>query len=193
MGGSWDFLIGKDSLARTERRTGPAPDAIPLEAGEVLLEVERFALTANNITYGAMGEAFGYWRFFPAPEGWGRIPVWGFAHVVRSEHDGLAESERIFGYLPMSTYLVVRPDQVTDAGFVDAMPHRAELPAAYQQYTRVGGGDGKHDDHQAILQPLFMTSFLIEDFLADADLFGAGTVVLASASSKTALGVAFLL
>jgi uncharacterized protein DUF2855 len=190
---SIDFLVRRDDLRQCEFAAAAAPDEVELESGEALLAVDKFGFTSNNITYGAFGDAMNYWAFFPAPEGWGRIPVWGFAHVVRSEHDGLTAGERVFGYLPMSTHLVVRPDQVTDAGFVDAMPHRAELPAAYQQYTRVAGGDGKHDDHQAILQPLFMTSFLIEDFLADADLFGAGTVVLASASSKTALGVAFLL
>jgi Protein of unknown function (DUF2855) len=190
---SIDFLVKRDDLRQCEFAPAAEADDVEVESGEVLLAVDKFGFTSNNITYAAFGEAMNYWAFFPAPEGWGRIPVWGFAHVVRSEHDGLAEGERVFGYLPMSTHLVVRPDQVTDAGFVDAMPHRAELPAAYQQYARVAGGDEKHDDHQAILQPLFMTSFLIEDFLADADLFGAVTVVLASASSKTALGVAFLL
>ncbi len=41
--------------------------------------------------------------------------------------------------------------------------------------------------------PLFFTSFLIDDFLDDNDFFGASTVVLGSASSKTAFGIAHLL
>src|SRR6187551_692974 len=194
MGGSWDFLIGKDSLARTERRTGPAPDAIPLEAGEVLLEVERFALTANNITYGAMGEAFGYWRFFPAPEGWGRIPVWGFADVVRSQSGSVAVGERLYGYFPMSQYLVLRPDRVAAGSFVDATPHRASLPPVYNQYTRVTvDADPEREALTAIFRPLFGTSYLLDDYLEENGLFGARTAVLSSASSKTALGLAFLL
>jgi hypothetical protein len=44
-----------------------------------------------------------------------------------------------------------------------------------------------------LLRPLFATSFLLDDFLADAGFFGAGTVVLSSASSKTANGLAYLL
>ena len=44
---------------------------------------------------------------------------------------------------------------------------------------------------QALLRPLFTTSFLIDDFLADNDYFGAQPVVLSSASSKTAYGTAF--
>ena len=106
------------------------------------------------------------------------------------------ERERIFGYLPMSTHLMVQPEKVTEAGFVDGSPHRSALPATYQQYTRVKGDPGydeAYEDQQAIFRPLFMTSFLIDDFLAENDFFGASAVLLASASSKTALGVAFLL
>ena len=42
--------------------------------------------------------------FFPAESGWGRVPVWGFADVVGSRHQALAEGVRVFGYLPMSTH-----------------------------------------------------------------------------------------
>ena len=43
-----------------------------------------------------------------------------------------------------------------------------------------------------LLRPLFFTSWLIDDFLTDSGLFGASTVVLSSASSKTASALAFL-
>ncbi|MGE5331634.1 MAG: DUF2855 family protein, partial [Nitrospirota bacterium] len=45
----------------------------------------------------------------------------------------------------------------------------------------------------ALLRPLFITSWLIDDFLADQDFYGAGTLLLSSASSKTAYGTAFQL
>ncbi|HVT34065.1 MAG TPA: DUF2855 family protein, partial [Nevskiaceae bacterium] len=140
--------------------------------------------------------AMAYWHFFPAADGWGRVPVWGFANVARSRCAELAEGERVYGYLPMSTHLLVQPARVTPANFVDASAHRAKLPAAYQQYRRCSGDPGyrrEFEDQQALLFPLYITSFLIEDFLADNQLFGARRVVLASASSKTALGLAFLL
>jgi hypothetical protein len=44
-----------------------------------------------------------------------------------------------------------------------------------------------------LLRPLFTTSWLIDDFLADNSFFGAGSVLLSSASSKTAYGTAFML
>jgi hypothetical protein len=49
------------------------------------------------------------------------------------------------------------------------------------------------EDLQAVFRPLFMTSFMLADFLTDNAMFGASTVVLSSASSKTAYGTAFLL
>jgi hypothetical protein len=132
-----------------------------------------------------------YWDFFPAADGWGRVPVWGHADVVASSVDALPEGTRVYGYLPMASHLVVRPDHVTVNGFVDASEHRAALPPVYNQYQRVAPSDTERET--AILRPLFTTSFLLDDWLADGGMNGARSVVLGSASSKTALGLAFLL
>ena len=43
-----------------------------------------------------------------------------------------------------------------------------------------------------LLRGLFMTSFLAEDFLSDADLYGASSVLISSASSKTSISLAFV-
>lgn len=187
-----DFEVARGDLRTTRlHRSGlDCPD------GAVLCRIERFALTANNITYGVFGDAMNYWQFFPAGTGWGRIPVWGFAEVVESRHGEIAAGERLYGYFPMSTHVVLHPARVTDAQFMDGVAHRRPLPAPYQVYMRLAHDplhDPRHEDHRALLHPLFFTSWLIEDFLADNRLFGAAQVVLASASSKTALGVAFLL
>ena len=188
-----DFLIARGDLhdCRFEDNDPPAPGD-----GEALLSVERFGLTSNNITYAAFGEAMSYWGFFPGPDGWGRMPVWGFATVAESRAEGLPEGARIYGYLPPSSELLVKPERVGAQGFVDASLHRAELPAAYNSYQRTDA-DPTHrperEDQQMLLRPLFFTSWLIDDFLRDSGLFGASTVVLSSASSKTASGLAFLL
>jgi Protein of unknown function (DUF2855) len=188
-----DFLIAKDDLHRCR-----FADAAPaeLEPGQARLRVERFGLSANNITYAMFGEAMSYWSFFPAEEGWGRMPVWGFAEVLESDAAPLAPGARVYGYLPPSSELVVRPARIDARGFLDASPHRASLPAAYNGYARVEADpiyEADTEELQMLLRPLFFTSFLIDDFLEDASLFGASTVVLSSASSKTANGLAFLL
>lgn len=196
MAEGWDVIVRRDDLRVAEIVPAPAPAEVDLPEGAALLAVSRFGLTANNVTYAAFGDGIGYWNFFPADEGWGRVPVWGFADVVRSNHAELPVGDRVFGYLPMSTSLVVRPDRVDAGSFVDASEHRAGLPAAYNRYRRCGGDpgyDAAHEDEQALLWPLFMTSFVLDDFLADQDFFGAGTVVLTSASAKTTFGTAHLL
>jgi hypothetical protein len=182
---AWDALIRKSDLRQVEVRASDLPDR-PLADGEVLLAVERFSLTANNITYGAMGDAFGYWKFFPAPEGQGRIPVWGFATVVKSAAPEVAEGLRLFGYLPMSTHFTMRLAR-TRHGYVDTAPHRAELPPTYNAYAEAPAG--ALDDHRALLRPLLMTSFLLDDFLGEDA--GLTALVLSSASSKTAMGLAW--
>ncbi|HEV7730819.1 MAG TPA: DUF2855 family protein [Candidatus Binatia bacterium] len=189
----FDFLVRKDALHETKI----APAAEPtLAAGQVLAAVDRFAFTANNVTYAVFGEMMQYWHFFPAPEGWGRIPVWGFADVVGSECPEVPVGERLFGYWPMSTHAVLTPTQVTAGGFHDATAHRAHLHALYNAYTRVAGDPGydpAHEDEQMLLRVLFLTGFLIDDFLADNQFFGARSVVIASASSKTAIALAHCL
>jgi hypothetical protein len=188
-----DFLVAKDDLHSCRFDDAIAPD---LESGQALLEVSAFGLSANNITYAMFGEAMSYWSFFPAEEGWGRIPVWGFADVVESRQDALREGTRVYGYLAPSTTMIVIPARVDEHGFIDASAHRAALPSAYNSYVRVDGDpsyDAGHEDEQMLLRPLFFTSFLIDDFLDDGILQRAETVVLSSASSKTANALAFLL
>jgi hypothetical protein len=80
---------------------------------------------------------------------------------------------------------------VTPNGFVDASEHRAALPPVYNQYQRVEPSGTERET--AILRPLFTTSFLLDDWLSDGGMNGATSVILGSASSKTALGLAHLL
>ncbi len=191
-----DFLVSRSDLRECRFATAPDPDQVELADGAALLRVDRFALTANNITYAVAGDLMSYWDFFPAEPGWGRVPVWGFGDVVRSRHDDLPVGERVFGYFPISTHLVVQVEHVTDAGFVDAADHRAALPPAYNRYSRVAADpvySAEREDHQMLLWPLFMTSFVLDDFLADNADFGAPTVLVSSASSKTSMGLAFML
>jgi hypothetical protein len=188
-----DFLVKRNDLRECRVVEAPAPE---LEPGQALLRVDRFGLTANNVTYAVMGEAMSYWSFFPAEQGWGRVPMWGFAEVERSKAEGLEAGTRVYGYLPPSSYLAVTPVDAGESGFVDGSPHRAELPSAYHRYLATGSDSfyrADTEEVQMLLRPLFFTSFLIDDQLADEGLAGRGPIVLASASSKTAIAAAFML
>lgn len=161
------------------------------------MRIDRFALTSNNITYGAFGDAMNYWNFFPTgDDATGCIPVWGFATVSESRCDGVEVGERFYGYYPMADDVVLHPVHVDSHKFTDGAAHRRELHAVYNQYLRCGRDPLYREADEALLallRPLFTTSFLIDDFLADNEFFGARKVLVSSASSKTAYGLGFCL
>ena len=180
-------------MSETRFAESEAPE---IEDGQVLLGVDAFGLTTNNITYAVMGETMNYWNFFPAEDGWAHMPVWGYADVVDSKAEGVPEGIRVYGYLPPASHLVVQPDRASSTDFVDVSPHRVDLPAAYNRYLRTDGNDmyeKENEDYEILLWPLYFTSFLIDDFLGDEDMFGAKLAVLSSASSRTTSALAHLL
>ena len=167
-----------------------------LEEGEAVLQVEKYALTSNNITYAVTGFLIGYWKFFPTEQPMGIIPVWGYAKVIESKHPDLKEGDRYYGYYPMSKLLKVKVGTTSEIGFVDVAEHRVELPKIYNFYTNVANDPSHHpsfEDYTPIVRPLFVTGFLSYNFLKDNNFFEADQAIVTSASSKTALSIAFLL
>ncbi|MGA2011858.1 MAG: DUF2855 family protein [Solirubrobacteraceae bacterium] len=188
-----DFVVKRANLRDCRVVESVMPE---LEPGQALLRVDRFGLTANNVTYAVLGQMMSYWDFFPAGNGWGHVPMWGFAEVARSETEKVEPGMRVYGYLPPSSYLAVTPAHAGADGFVDGSPHRAALPSTYQRYLATDADPLYRADTeglQTLLRPLFLTAFLIEDQLVDDGLTARGSILFSSASSKTAIGTAFLL
>lgn len=172
-------------------------DDINLENGEIKLTVDRFAFTANNITYAVMGEKLKYWDFYqPAGDdasNWGIIPVWGFADVIESKSDDITVGERLFGYFPPAESLKLKPVSVTSDTLLEGAASRAHLPVGYNLYRRVNNEPGynrSQDDERMLLFVLHLTAFCIHDMLESAQWHGAEQVVIISASSKTSSGLA---
>jgi hypothetical protein len=193
---STQLQTDKSALDRTRTVT---TELAELRAGEALLQLDCLAVTTNNVTYAAFGDVphLRYWSFFPTrDEGFGHMPAWGFANVVATTVPGLEIGERFYGYFPIASHLVVQPVRVSERGFYDGAPHRLELTSAYNQYQRTRTDAAyrpAREPYQALLRPLFITSFMLADFLEDNAFFGAKQVVVSSASSKTAYGTAFCL
>jgi hypothetical protein len=174
------------------RAATPVPLALaPLRAGEARFRVDGFALTSNNVTYAAHGSDLGYWRFYPAPDGAGIVPVWGFATIEEARVDGLAPGDRFYGYWPMATHAVLAPVKLTPRSFTDGAAHRADLAAVYNNYQR-WTGSAADEATQALFRPLYITAFLLADLIAGEGSAPAAAI-MSSASSKTALGLAFAL
>ncbi|QSQ26621.1 DUF2855 family protein [Pyxidicoccus parkwayensis] len=193
----WAIDIEREDIAQA--RIAADPES-PLGEGEAELAVGLFAMTANNVTYAALGKPMGvlgpdagYWDFFAERGAPGRLPVWGFARVTRSIVAGLEPGEEVYGYWPMASHARLRPERVGPVGFVDATPRRQPLPAFYNRYQRVTALDG-FVERDRMLWPLFrplqMTGWLLADQLAETGDYGANRVLVSAASSKTAIGLA---
>jgi hypothetical protein len=191
---AWALEVHRTDLADTALHELDVPEP---DDGQAVLRADRVGMTANNVTYAVLGESFRYWDFFPATDpSWGRVPLWGFCEVVASRAEGVDVGQRLYGYLPTASHLLVQPQRADARGFSDATAHRASLPSPYNAYALTTGDpayDPAREDLQVLYRPLFFTSFVLADFLVDGGTAGARTVVLSSASSKTAYGAAFLL
>lgn len=186
-----DFLVKRSDWKQYRFQETPTPE---VAEGQVLFRVDRFAFTANNVSYALAGDMLGYWRFFPAPDGWGRLPTMGFGDVIASQHADVAVGTRCFGFYPMSRHLVISPSAVGPSGILDGAPHREGLAPAYNQYSPTTTDALYHPDHEdalMLMRGLFMTSFLADDFIADRGL-GEQTVLISSASSKTSIALGHL-
>ncbi|WP_416878243.1 DUF2855 family protein [Litorimonas sp.] len=174
-------------------------DAAPLADGFIRCQVGPWALTANNVTYMVTGDRIGYWNYFRPDaygihiESHGRTPVWGFAEIVESQCEGVSAGQKIYGFFPIVDQFDIKPVDISPMGFQDGNDHRKKLHSLYNRYTFTDADPSfdLHQDLQPILRPLFTTSFLIDDFLAEKNYFEAEQILILSASSKTALGTAF--
>ncbi len=179
--------VRQDALHRCEVASGPS---LPNE-GQAVLRVRQFAITTNNVTYALVGKQMGYFRFFPAADGWGCVPAWGFAEVIRSSHPDLSEGELLFGFVPMASHMVLSPGEPTPYTITETARHRRSFSPIYNTYWRASNNPlfaAAHDEW-SLFGPLFMTGFALAAEL-QRDCGGAEQVIVSSASSKTALCLA---
>ena len=193
---AFEIHVNRKDFHQFKRVEKVLPSEGDLDEGQILVKVDQFAFTANNITYAVVGRVLGYWNFFPVSAEWGIIPVWGFADVVASRNEEIQVGERFYGYYPMGSHLIMSPAKIKPSNFMDGVAHRRGLPSIYNNYINTKMDPAyrpEGESIQSLFRPLFSTSFLIDDFLADSEFYGGKQIVLTSASSKTAIGLAFLL
>lgn len=202
--------IRRSSIGEAVVHAEPVAD---LDDGQIRMRIDRFAVTANNVSYAGAGDLLGYWDFFPSsdPTTWGRVPAVGYAEIIESRNADLPVGGRYHGWFPMAKTVTFTATAIRD-GFRDDGEHRQAHAPIYRMFTRTdadpfhdGAPDG--EDRHALLRVLLLTGFLAEEFFADSggaaggdadgDLdgavvpfFGAQQVIVLSASSKTAIGFA---
>ena len=192
-----ELLIDRDNYRNTkiiETKSRPLVD------GEVRVAIDKYGLTANNVSYAVSGDMIGYWKYYPVESengvNWGKVPVWGMADIVESKCNGVEVGERIYGFLSMSSEVIMRPGKMKAASFVDMAEHRKPLPELYNGYSRTEGEPALYktlENERCLLFPLFITGYVLADFLADNDYWGAEQILIGSVSSKTGFGMAAFL
>lgn len=196
----WAIDIDRDDITQAKLVEDASARLAP---GQVRVHLDSYAMTANNITYavfgkpaGLFGNDQGYWDFFAERDAPGRLPVWGFATVTESNAEGVAAGDRFYGYYPMAESAVLTVGKAGPGGFTDVTPRRTTLPPIYNHYQRVEALDGYRaadHDYWPVFRPLFLTGWLIADQFEDEGDYGADQILIASASSKTAIGLGFSL
>ncbi|KAF9260319.1 hypothetical protein L218DRAFT_1079376 [Marasmius fiardii PR-910] len=188
----------------------PKPADVP--AYHVLLKMDRFGFSANNITYQAFGEhpSLRYYDFYPAPtvpsqsissKTHGVVPVWGFATVLASSHPKVHVGERLYGYFAPTKYLLL-PIDPTDVNKYALYVPRPQFPPDRRLYNQIirTSTDPLYtpstEDLQMIYRPLFWTSYWCEDWLfhgspGEGYHGGCDGILISSASSKTAFCFAY--
>ena len=193
-----EIWIEKSNVANT-KIVEKEVDSTQLRSDEVLLKIDAFGFSANNVTYSVFGDKMGYWGFFPADDTWGIVPMWGFATVLESNSAEVKVGEKVFGYLPMATHLVITAGKISPTHFFDISEKRKSISPVYDNYVRCATDPGykvEREAWQLNYRPLFMTSFVLDDFVGEglvASEQPVKQVILTSASSKTAYGAAHLL
>jgi len=193
-----ELIIAPDDISVAGLARRPEAAAAP---GQVIMRVERAAFTANVLSYAVTGHSLGYFRFFPAAkEGMVTVPSWGIARVLVSRHPDVREGERFYGIFPYAELATLTVSRARPDGFVDLAPHRKDLAVIYNTYSRLDPDLDKlyvpgTEDLMVLFRPLFITSWLLKQFVQDHAGQHAGPlrVVLVSASSKTAYALAYLL
>jgi Protein of unknown function (DUF2855) len=189
-----ELHVNRSSIGETRLVELPLGD---LADGHIRLQVEHYALTANNITYAQFGDMLDYWNFFPVASDdhsqWGKVPAMGWAQIIESKVAGLEVGGRYYGWFPMATTVDIQGTP-SSAGFRDDGSNRSKHAGAYRSFVRTdtdGLYTSAEDEHRhELLRGLYITGFLIDYFFVSQSYLGVQQAIVMSASSKTALGYA---
>jgi len=192
---AWELAVDPTDIRRTQVRVRQAPTETDLAVGRALVRTERMGFSANNVLYAVLGHQNHYWDIYPTGDAMGIVPGWGYGRVVASGSPDLAVGDRIYGLLPMASHAELGVEPIAANRFRDPSPHRQSAAAAYHGYTIIPPDSpitGKLGDAYALLRPLFIVSWLASLYFADQTYFGARDLIITSASSKTAIALAYL-
>ncbi len=189
------FIVHRQDVTQSDFLT---ISTTPPQSGEVLVRIEKFGLTSNNVTYAALGDSLPYFKFFPVPddaraEEWGCLPVWGIGQIIQSNVPDLQEGTRLYGFFPAASYITMKSATTTTTGFRVDRPGIPPNFGFYNLYNLTQLDPfylADQEDLMIVLRPVFLTGLLLADYLKVNDFRQAEAVLISSAASKTSYGLA---
>lgn len=188
-----EFQVNRDNFRETHLAQYESP---ALTNDQLLVRIDQFALTSNNVSYAASGDMIGYWQYYPAPAPWGNVPAWGSGTVLESAHPDIPVGERLWGFFPMASHTLLTAGRIRHDQLTDVAAHRQTLPGLYNNFRRMTAEADflqAMENQRSLLFPLFSTAYVLCDYLQDNAWFQSRQIIIGSASSKTAYGLAWLL
>lgn len=197
----WRRGKGLGAKALTLRKT----EVRELKEGEVLIYVEKFAMTAATLGYlmkGFTRSFSAYHNFFPwDEEGLYRSGTYGFARVRESKHPKVQEGTRLYGFLPLAEYTIETVDQAIpprdgEPGFIDFRREKVNFELRhFNEYEVVPenlGDDAWTEDYRMTFKEAYTSAYYIdEQLMCDCGMINA--CVISCASSKIAVALAYCL
>lgn len=184
---TFDFqLIDKDSISKQQIREIEVATIKPLDAGSIRTQTVLIGLSANNVSYAAMGRVLKWWDAYPIPttdstaaDEYGLVPGWGFAKVVESTIEDLPKGQLMWGYWPFHNAPVdlqlERHDYAEPVGEYTGFwwatsSHRKGLMNLYNRYFPVKGTMQRPQRELDIMAwranlAVWESGFLLSDFV----------------------------
>lgn len=196
---SYSHCINLKDFRNTSLVDGFIATPDTLEDGQLMVRIDKVALTSNSVSYviGSQQGLMSWLDVFPAPQGLGHIPCWGFGDVLYSRHPDIPEGERLYGFFPIASHAIFTPGKTHNLGFTDVAENRDGVAPFYNEYSYIRKESGyapEFENNMALFRPLFGTSYLLESYCEDQGFFDtADRIIISSASAKTAMGFGYLL
>lgn len=163
----------------------PVSDLPKLAPSSVRVQSRLIGLTANNLSYCALGTALHWWDAFPLPSWveapyddaseYGVSPGWGYATILESNVPSLQPGSLLWGFIPVSTCpvdLLLTRSKELDSHYLEISQHRSQVMPLYQRYMAVGDEVDLTSAVAALtamLKPVFEASFLYNTYNFPSD------------------------
>lgn len=155
-----------------------------LKPSSVRIQARLLGLSANNLSYCALGDQLHWFDAFPIPDTlpttyrnsdeYAVAPGWGYADILESSIEELKPGKRLYGFIPTSnmvTDLKLKPSDLGAPGhWTEYSDHRAQVMPLYSRYFEADqdfapGNSDYSRLWKAALFPAWKSGYILNKFV----------------------------